>query len=144
MSRTYQTDRIVVEHRATHMTAQELANLCHVNGNVIRKACQLGKVQAVRAGRLWLIPRLDGQLFAAAYLKENSGETWTPKVKPLPKRVWVTNPQAPQGIKVELSPAILGAIDTERMRRYNETGRRNSRTAIIVEALEAYLLWSDK
>ena len=123
------------------MTAQELADLCHVNGNVIRTACRLGKVKALWAGRLWLIPRLDGKLFAAAYLKENSGETFTPKVKVLEKRPWQTNPQTEQSLKVELPGTILCALDAERMRRYNETGRRlgNSRTAIIIEAIEAYL-----
>lgn len=135
MTNAYQQRRFFKDHKETHMTVVELAELCHVSPNAIRKACQLGKVKAISAGRMWLIPRLDGQVYAAAYIKENSGETWAPKVKPLDKRAWQTNPQSEQSIRVELAAEYLTAIDDYRRAVLAASGRRISRTAVIREAL---------
>jgi hypothetical protein len=142
MTNAYQQRRFFKDHKETHMTVVELAALCHVNPNAIRKACQLGKVQAIYAGRMWLIPRLDARVYADAYIKQNSGETWTPKVKPLDKRVWQTNPHAEQSLKAELSAEHLTAIDDYRREHYERHDRRISRTAVIREALERMLFAS--
>jgi len=139
MTNAYQQRRAIRDRRETHMTATDLAALCHVQPNVIRKACRLGKVKAIYTGRMWLIPRLDARLFADAYIKQNSGETWEPKVKPLDKRPWKTNPQAEQSLKVELVPEYLTAIDDYRHAVLAATGRRQSRAAVIREALEQML-----
>lgn len=139
MTRTYQTDRIVVDHKETHMTAQELADLCHVQGRVIRKACQEGKVRAFRAGRLWLIPRLDGQLFAAAYLKANSGVTWEPKVAHADRGHFNNNPQRTQKLQFELEPEMLRAIDCYRLTIRDTTGRKIGRTEVLRQALTQFL-----
>lgn len=120
----------------THMTVRELAALCHVGGNTISKACKLGKVQAVSIGRMWMIPRLDAQLFADAYIRANAGETFAPKAKPLDKRVSDTNPVQEQALKLELPGHLVRAIDNRRRLVFSESGRRIGRTAVIREALE--------
>lgn len=138
MTRTFER-RTRREMAETHMTVRELAALCHVGGNTISKACRTGKVRAVNIGQMWMIPRLDGQLFADAYVRQNSGETWTPKVRPLEKRISHPNPQTDQGIRVELPPRLLRAIDHRRALVFSESGRRQSRTSVIREALERML-----
>lgn len=139
MTSIYYQRRTVREMQATHMTVRELAALCHVGGNTISKACKLGKVRAVSVGRMWMIPRLDGQLFADAYIRQNAGEQLTPKVKPLSKRVWDTDPQTDQSIRVELPPRLIRAIDHRRALVFSESGRRQSRTSVIREALQRML-----
>lgn len=139
MTNAYQQRRAIRDRRETHMTATDLAALCHVQPNVIRKACRLGKVKAIYTGRMWLIPRLDARLFADAYIKQNSGETWTPRVKPLDKRVSQTNPQADQCLKVELAATYITAIDDYRRSVLAAEGWRISRAAVIREALERML-----
>jgi hypothetical protein len=139
----YQPERVVRELAATHMTARELAAMCYVAENTIRKFCRHGRVASVRHGRSWLIPRLDGQLFAAAYLQHH-GETWAPNVERA-ERAWrPTNPTKPTTIQLEVPPEMLRAIDAERERRYRDTGRKrgNMRANIICEAVERWLVAS--
>lgn len=135
-------ERIVREWKETHMTCAELADLCVVGPNSIREACQSGKVQAVKHGRSWLIPRLDGLVYARAYLKQNTGETWTPVVERKVRAFRPTNPTRPQSIKLDMPAHLLAAIDAERERRFKLTGRRqgNKRSNLIFEAIERWLI----
>lgn len=141
MTRTYAMPRVVGAYRETHMPTKELAALCVVGDAVIAKACKTGRVAAIKVGRQWLIPRLDAQVYAAAYIQHNNGETWTPRVERT-KRAWrPTNPTKPTTIWLEVPPEMLRAIDAERERRYRETGVRkgNMRANIIFEAIERML-----
>ena len=144
--RVRRPERAVRDMAPTHMTVDELADLCMLGRTTVSNYCRDGKVKALKHGRSWLIPRLDGQLFAEKYVAYNSGETWTPKVGRAPRKVQENCPTEPQKLHIEFPPELLWAIDKERMRRYKETGRlrKNSRSHIIFEAIEAYLLGSDK
>lgn len=141
MTRKRALEHAIVATRETHMTTEELAALCVVSRNTVAEACRLGKLKAFRHGRSWLIPRLDGQLYAEAYMRENSGQTWEPQVERQKRGYRETNPTRAYALKVEFPPRVLRLIDAERERRYRETGKRkgNMRSNIIFEAIERML-----
>lgn len=125
-----------------YMTTNELAEKCVVSANVIRQACQQGRVKASRHGKSWFIPRLDGELYAQAYMKHNSGSTWEPDTQRRARKFHDTNPVRKQALKFDMPAHTLRLIDAERKRRAECPGtdmRKNGRANIVIEAIDRWL-----
>jgi len=132
----------VLRLAGTHMTVRQLAEKCIVGENVIRQACQEGRVAAVKHGRSWFIPVLDGEIYARAYFKANSGSTWQPDVARRARGFRDTNPTKAQQLRFDLPARTLRLIDAERKHRAAYPSldkRRNGRASIIIEAIEKWL-----
>lgn len=126
-----------------YMTVNELAEKCVVSIETIGKACREGRVKAIKRGKSWFIPRLDGELFAQAYVKHNNGSTWEPDVLRKTREFRDTAPTGSQSLKLTIPGRTLRLIDAERKRRISQGGkinpRTNLRTSIIIEAIDRWL-----